>query len=104
MTPRRPKPPLWRNLISATSSGGGSCCRSVARPAPPPAAVFPAVLSPTTDGAPRRPKIVPAEPTINDFLALIDWHIARARDRAARAVNEVRGKAAAAGAFHSGGT
>jgi hypothetical protein len=47
---------------------------------------------------------VPAEPTINDFLALIDWHIARARDRAARAVNEVRGKAAAAGAFHSGGT
>ena len=45
-----------------------------------------------------------AEPTTNDFLELIDWHIAKARDRAARAVNEVRGKATHAGAFHSGGT
>jgi uncharacterized protein (DUF1684 family) len=44
------------------------------------------------------------EPTINDFLELIDWHIAKARDRAARAVNEVRAKAAAAGAFQSSGT
>jgi hypothetical protein len=45
-----------------------------------------------------------AEPTINDFLALVDWHIAKAQDRAARAVNEVRAKASAAGAFQSGGT
>ena len=45
-----------------------------------------------------------AEPTTNDFLELIDWHIAKAQDRAARAVNEVRGKAAAAGRFQSGAT
>jgi hypothetical protein len=47
---------------------------------------------------------VSAEPTTNDFLELIDWHIAKAKDRAARAVNEMRGKAAAAGRFHSGAT
>ena len=45
-----------------------------------------------------------AEPTTNDFLELIDWHIAKAQDRAARAVNEVRGKAAAAGRFQSSAT
>ena len=45
-----------------------------------------------------------AEPTTNDFLELIDWHIAKAQDRAARALNEVRGKAAAAGRFQSSAT
>jgi hypothetical protein len=45
-----------------------------------------------------------AKPTINDFLALADWHIAKAQDRAGRAVAEVRAKASAAGGFNSGGT
>jgi hypothetical protein len=45
-----------------------------------------------------------AEPTINDFLALIDWHIAKAEKRATQAVNEVRAQASRAGAFQSGGT
>ncbi len=45
-----------------------------------------------------------AEPTINDFLALIDWHIAKALDCAGRAVANVRGQAAAHGALNSGRT
>jgi hypothetical protein len=39
-----------------------------------------------------------AEPTINDFLELIDWHIARATDCMLRAVNQVAGEFT--GAFH----
>jgi hypothetical protein len=45
-----------------------------------------------------------AEPTINDFLDLIDWHIAKARGRAVQSVNQVRGTAAASGALVSGRT
>jgi hypothetical protein len=44
-----------------------------------------------------------AEPTINDFIARIDWHTAKALDRAARAVNDVRGQAALRGAINSSG-
>jgi hypothetical protein len=43
-----------------------------------------------------------AEPTINDFLALIDWHTAKALDRANRAVNDVRGQASFHGRLNSG--
>jgi hypothetical protein len=43
-----------------------------------------------------------AKPTIDDFLALIDWHIGKADDRAKRAVNDVRRQAAAKGALNSG--
>jgi hypothetical protein len=42
-----------------------------------------------------------AQPTINDFLALIDWHIAKAIDRAGRAVGNARGQFAAHGALSS---
>src|SRR6476620_7696774 len=45
-----------------------------------------------------------AEPTINDFLQLIDWHISKAQDRASQAVNQVRREAAARGTLNSGGT
>jgi hypothetical protein len=43
-----------------------------------------------------------AEPTVNDFLARIDWHISKSLDRAARAVARVRADAAKNGAFQSG--
>jgi len=42
-----------------------------------------------------------AEPTINDFLALIDWHISRALDRAGRAVGAQRSAAAGRGTLNS---
>jgi hypothetical protein len=42
-----------------------------------------------------------AEPTINDFLASIDWHIRKASDRASLAVANVRGQFAAHGALSS---
>ena len=42
-----------------------------------------------------------AEPTINDFVELIDWHIANALKSADRAVNGVRGEFKA-GVFQSG--
>jgi hypothetical protein len=43
-----------------------------------------------------------AEPTVNDFLARIDWHISKSLDRAGRAVARVRADAAKNGAFQSG--
>jgi hypothetical protein len=43
-----------------------------------------------------------AEPTINDFVELIDWHIANALKSADRAVNGVRGEFSKAGVFQSG--
>jgi hypothetical protein len=42
------------------------------------------------------------EPTVNDFLARIDWHISKSLDRAGRAVARVRADAAKNGAFQSG--
>jgi hypothetical protein len=42
-----------------------------------------------------------AEPTVNDFLALIDWHIDKALERARRAVGSVRSDAAARGMLNS---
>lgn len=42
-----------------------------------------------------------AEPTINDFIARIDWHTAKALDRATRAVNDVRGQAGLRNAINS---
>jgi hypothetical protein len=44
-----------------------------------------------------------AEPTIDDFNDLIEWHLDKALERAARAVTEVRGEfARAGGVLHSG--
>jgi hypothetical protein len=43
-----------------------------------------------------------AEPTIDDFLELIDWHISKALDRAGQAVSRVRGEASAHGRLNSG--
>jgi hypothetical protein len=45
-----------------------------------------------------------AEPTIDDFLQLIDWHIAKALDRADRSVNRVMSEASGRGTLYSGGT
>jgi hypothetical protein len=45
-----------------------------------------------------------AKPTINDFLALIDWHIAKADHSAKQAVSDVRRRASAAGRLNSGST
>jgi hypothetical protein len=45
-----------------------------------------------------------AEPTIQDFLELIDWHIREALDRATQSVNQVRGKASGHGRLNSGTT
>jgi hypothetical protein len=45
-----------------------------------------------------------AEPTIDDFLELIDWHIAKALDRAERSVNRVMSEASGKGTLYSGGT
>jgi hypothetical protein len=42
-----------------------------------------------------------AEPTINDFLARIDWHTAKALDRAKRALSDVRAQAAVHRAINS---
>jgi hypothetical protein len=38
-----------------------------------------------------------AQPTINDFLALIDWHIAKAVDRGERAVAQIRAEGTRSG-------
>jgi hypothetical protein len=43
-----------------------------------------------------------AEPTIDDFLELVDWHISKALDRAGQAVTRVRGEASARGRLNSG--
>ena len=43
------------------------------------------------------------EPTIDDFLALIDWHIAKALKSAHQAVDRVTAEFSKAGAFHSSG-
>jgi hypothetical protein len=45
-----------------------------------------------------------AEPTINDFLARVDWHLQKARDRALSGVNEVRARATAHGALQGSRT
>jgi hypothetical protein len=45
-----------------------------------------------------------AEPTINDFLSRIDWHVNQADRRAKRAVSDVRRKASASGTLNSGNT
>lgn len=45
-----------------------------------------------------------AEPTIQDFLELIDWHISKALDRATQRVSQVRGEAAGHGRLNSGMT
>ena len=45
-----------------------------------------------------------ADPTINDFLARIDWHIAQAQERAAMVVADLRCRAAAHGAVNSSRT
>jgi hypothetical protein len=43
-----------------------------------------------------------AEPTIDDFLARIDWHISNALDKAGTEVARVRNEASLAGGFKSG--
>lgn len=43
-----------------------------------------------------------AEPTVEDFVARIDWHISRALERSGRAVAKVRAEATMVGAFQSG--
>jgi hypothetical protein len=45
-----------------------------------------------------------ADPTIDDFSALIDWHIAKAQEQATQGVEQVRREAARLGRFQSGKT
>lgn len=42
------------------------------------------------------------EPTLDDFLERIDWHLSEALNRAAREVTKVRGEFAVSGGFQSG--